>query len=406
MNDNSAITVLDRKTSARPIRQGALKTQTLVLTNAHVVTEHESIRGTVEVHNGQIVSVDEGRSNLPEAIDCEGAILMPGMVELHTDNLEKHISPRPGVLWPATPAVITHDAQIVASGITTVFDAISVGDVVAGSTRLQNLEIMVSALETAKHDQMLRAEHFLHLRCEVSHEGALQMFESLVDRAMLRLVSVMDHSPGQRQFVNLDKYREYYMGKHGLNASEMEEFIQTRREDSLRFSDNHRRAIVEICSKRGLPLASHDDATEAHVDESARFGMTIAEFPTTLEAARKSHEQGLSVMMGAPNVVRGGSHSGNIAAATLAEEGILDILSSDYYPASMLDAAFRLARMDTNAYDLARAIAAVSAVPARSAGLDDRGMIAAGKRADLVLVREVNEQPLIQTVWQAGNRVY
>lgn len=400
------MTVLERKQPTLAKTPASLKTNTLILTNARVVTEHEVFDGTVHVRDGMISGVAAGRSRLPEAIDCEGAILMPGMVELHTDNLEKHISPRPGVLWPATPAVITHDAQIVASGITTVFDAISVGDVVAGSTRLQNLQVMVDALESSRQNGLLRADHFLHLRCEVSHEGALDMFRSLVDQPMLRLVSVMDHSPGQRQFVNLDKYREYYMGKHGLSAGEMEEFIRTRKEDSQKYSDSHRRAIVDICNTRELPMASHDDATQAHVDESAGFGMSIAEFPTTLEAARESHKRGLSVMMGAPNVVRGGSHSGNIAAATLADEGVLDILSSDYYPASMLDAAFRLARMESNAYDLPRAIAAVTAVPARSAALDDRGSIAIGKRADLVLVTEVGDQPLIQSVWRAGNRVY
>ncbi|MDY6842024.1 MAG: amidohydrolase family protein, partial [Pseudomonadota bacterium] len=161
-----------------------------------------------------------------------------------------------------------------------------------------------------------------------------------------------------------------------------------------------------ICRERGIPLASHDDATTEHVEESAGFGMSIAEFPTTLEAAKESHQRGMMVMMGAPNVVRGGSHSGNIAAATLAEEGVLDILSSDYYPASMLDAAFRLARLETNDYDLTRAIATVTAIPARCAGLDDRGSIAAGKRADLVLVSECKEQPVIESVWRAGNRVY
>ncbi|MFO7529029.1 MAG: alpha-D-ribose 1-methylphosphonate 5-triphosphate diphosphatase [Marinobacter sp.] len=378
----------------------------MVLTNARVVTESELFNGTVHIRNGMIADVDRGRSQVPGAMDCGASILMPGMVELHTDNLEKHIAPRPGVLWPSIPAVITHDAQIVASGITTVFDAISVGDVVAGSTRLKTLETMVNALQVSKRDGMLRADHFLHLRCEVSHQGALEMFRSLVDQPMLQLVSIMDHSPGQRQFVNLDKYREYYMGKHGISAGEMEEFIRTRQEDSRRYSDRYRKAIAGICRERGIPMASHDDATPEHVDESAGFGMSIAEFPTTLEAAKASHQRGMMVMMGAPNVVRGGSHSGNIAAATLAQEGVLDILSSDYYPASMLDAVFRLARLETNDYDLTRAIATVTAFPARCAGLDDRGSIAAGKRADLVLVSECKRQPVIESVWRAGNRVY
>lgn len=400
------MSVMDLKPAEARSAALSERQQSLVLTNARVVTETEVFRGTVHVRDGRIADVSQSRSQVPGALDCGAAILMPGMVELHTDNLEKHISPRPGVLWPSVPSVITHDAHIVASGITTVFDAISVGDVIAGSTRLQTLEAMVQALLACKQDRMLRADHFLHLRCEVSDGGALDMFRSLVNQPMLQLVSVMDHSPGQRQFVNLDKYREYYMGKHGLSAAEMDEFIITRKADSQRYSDRYRKAVVEICHERGIPMASHDDATLAHVEESAGFGMTIAEFPTTLEAALASHERGLKVMMGAPNVVRGGSHSGNIAAATLAGHGVLDILSSDYYPASMLDAAFRLARMDSNDYDLARAIATVTSIPARCAALNDRGTIDVGKRADLVLVSECGQQPLIETVWSAGRRVF
>lgn len=398
------------RTASRAVQSGlsatALPSRPTVLTNARVVTETEQFTGTVEIREGRIVGLDSGTTQVPGAVDCEGAWLFPGLVELHTDNLEKHVSPRPGVLWPTVPAVLTHDAQIVASGITTVFDAIAVGDVIIGSARLDLLESLVQGLDSARRQDMLRADHFLHLRCEVSYAGALDMFKALVDHDMLQLVSVMDHSPGQRQFVNIDKYRQYYMGKHGFSHEQMEEFIHLRRADSARYSDAYRREIVALCQARGVALASHDDATLAHVEESVGFGMHIAEFPTTLEAARASHDQGLSVMMGAPNVVRGGSHSGNIAAASLASEGLLDILSSDYYPASLLDAVFRLAHLPDNDYDLPKALATVSANPARSAGLEDRGSIATGKRADLLLVEERHGHPLIRAVWRAGERVY
>ncbi|MAM86532.1 MAG: phosphonate metabolism protein PhnM [unclassified Hahellaceae] len=377
-----------------------------VLTNAMVVTETECFSGSIEVNNGLITNVDRGAVSSPGAIDCEGAWLLPGLVELHTDNLEKYFAPRPGVSWPASSAVVTHDAQIVASGITTVFDAISVGDIIAGSTRVENLSIMIKALAKAREQGMQRAEHFLHLRCEVSHPEALDMFSTLMNEDALRLVSIMDHSPGQRQFVNVDKYREYYGGKHGIKGSDMEKFIDERIEWSRRYSDRYRKAIAEICHEREIPLASHDDATIEHVAESAYYGMRIAEFPTTLEAAQTSNDLGLKVLMGAPNIVRGGSHSGNIAAATLATEGLLDILSSDYYPSSLLDGAFLLARMQSNDYDLCRAVATVSAAPAASVGLSDRGSISVGKRADLLLVTERQSQPLIRSVWSKGTRVF
>jgi alpha-D-ribose 1-methylphosphonate 5-triphosphate diphosphatase len=378
----------------------------LLLTNARIVTETEVLTGTLSIRNGLISAISQGNTSVPGATDCQGAYLIPGLVELHTDNLEKHFSPRPGVVWPSHPAVLTHDAHIVSSGITTVFDALSVGDVVEDSNRLAHLKTLINALSETRKAGVLRAEHLLHLRCEVSFGETLQLFEDLVDHPLLQLVSVMDHTPGQRQFVREDKYRQYYQGKHGLNDAEMDTFTRKRKESALLHSDRNRKAIVAICQSRGIPLASHDDATLAHVEESAGFGMRIAEFPTTMEAARASHDKGLSVLMGAPNIVRGGSHSGNIAAADLAAAGVLDILSSDYYPASMLDAAFRLASMEDNSYDLASAIATVTSTPARCANLHDRGLIAPGKRADLVLVQPQGQLPIIHNVWRRGERVY
>lgn len=376
-----------------------------ILSNARIVTAEREFLGTLLLRDGLIAAVDEGASRLPQAQDLGGDYLLPGLVELHTDNLEKHMSPRPGVDWPSASAVLTHDAQIVAAGITTVFDALAIGDINPRGRRMQQLPAMIEAIAAAEAAGQTRAEHRLHLRCELCHPDALTIYRDLVEHPLVALVSVMDHSPGQRQFAKVEKYREYYMGKYHLSPAEMEEFLQEQIANSRQYSDRQRRAIVEDCHSRGISVASHDDATLAHVQESAGFGMAIAEFPTTLEAARASHELGLKVLMGAPNVVRGGSHSGNIAAAELARHGVLDILSSDYYPASLLHAAWLLAGQD-NDYDLPAAIATVSHAPARAAGLDDRGEIRIGLRADLVQARAHGQQPVIQQVWRQARRVF
>ena len=378
----------------------------MILTNASVVTPTEMFKGTVVVNKeGIIDEVSQSTSQVKGAIDCEGDYLVPGLVELHTDNLEKHFTPRPGVNWPSRSAVMTHDAQIVASGITTVFDALSLGDVVHGSSRLKNLETMINALKLAEDDKVHRANHFLHLRCEVSYDGVLELFDAMVDHPMVHLVSVMDHSPGQRQFVKEEKYREYYQGKYGFSDEQLVEFIRKQKEASAKYSASARHTIVNRCHLNDIPLASHDDATISHADEAKENRMTVAEFPTTVEAAKASHQHGLSVLMGAPNIVRGGSHSGNVAAKELAKEGVLDILSSDYYPASMMDAAFKLATLE-NDYDMPRAIRTVTETPAKSAGLTDRGAIEVGKRADLVWVKPAGEHPLIRHVWNQGQRVF
>ncbi|WP_312596176.1 alpha-D-ribose 1-methylphosphonate 5-triphosphate diphosphatase [Stutzerimonas nitrititolerans] len=377
----------------------------IVLTNARLVTAERVIDGTLVIRDGLIAKVEEGRSQLPHAQDLDGDYLLPGLVELHTDNLEKHMSPRPGVDWPSASAVLTHDAQIVAAGITTVFDALSIGDIKPGGQRMQQLPVMLEAIARAAEAGETRAEHRLHLRCELCHPDVLSLFRDLVEHPLVQLVSVMDHSPGQRQFALEAKYREYYRGKYHLSEAEMDAFTIEQKLNSQKYSDRHRRAVVEECRVRGLAVASHDDATLAHAQESATYGMTIAEFPTTLEAARASHELGLKVLMGAPNIVRGGSHSGNIAAVELAAANVLDILSSDYYPASLLQAAVMLAGQD-NDYDLPKAVATVSRLPAQAAGLHDRGEIRVGLRADLLQARIASEQPLVRQVWREGQRVF
>ncbi|NBB12678.1 alpha-D-ribose 1-methylphosphonate 5-triphosphate diphosphatase [Pseudomonas sp. SLFW] len=382
-----------------------------ILTNARIVTADQVFTGTVVLRDGMISDVQTGVSYLPQSQNLDGDYLLPGLVELHTDNLEKHLSPRPGVDWPSASAVISHDAQIIAAGITTVFDALSIGDVNPKGKRMQQLPGMVEAIAKANAADMTRAEHRLHLRCEVCHPDTLSVFRDLVEQPLVQLVSTMDHSPGQRQFALESKYREYYMGKYHLSNQQMDEFIVEQVANSKIYSDRYRKAIVDICLARGLSVASHDDATVEHVEESAGYGMTIAEFPTTLEAAQACRRLDMSVLMGAPNIVRGGSHSGNIAAATLAKEGLLDILSSDYYPASLLQAAFTLgAQLDDDqpqtGAGLAKAVTTVSLAPARSAGLQDRGEIRVGLRADLIHARAVGNLPVIQQVWRQAKRVF
>lgn len=374
------------------------------LTNARIVTPDAMIEGSLLVRDGRIAELDAAPSRLRNALDLEGDYLIPGLVELHTDNLEKHFTPRPGVRWPALSAVMAHDAQIATSGITTVFDALALGDVMEGSARVDHLDEMAKAVTHASQVGITRAEHHLHLRCEVSYPGVTDLFARFLDNPLVKLVSVMDHSPGQRQFASLEKYREYYQGKYGLNDVELKRFITRQKAASARYSDTHRRAVVAQCHERRLPIASHDDATVDHIREAREFGMVIAEFPTTVEAARAARDAGLHVMMGGPNLVRGYSHSGNVSARELAAGRLLDTLSSDYFPASSLHAAFVLGTQ-VEGFTLPEAIATVSANPAAAAGLDDRGRLAPGLRADLVRVKPVQGVPLVREVWRGGSRI-
>jgi alpha-D-ribose 1-methylphosphonate 5-triphosphate diphosphatase len=375
----------------------------MALANARVVARDAVFTGTVHVDGEHIAGIAGGGGAGRGAVDLEGDYLIPGAVELHTDVLEHHATPRPGVRWPLAAAVVAHDAQLAAAGITTVLDGLAVGYVFDSGRRPEDPRPLAAAVRAAQAAGLLRCEHFLHMRCEVSTEHVVEHFAPFAADPLVRLVSLMDHTPGQRQFLSVEKYRQYFQGKYGLSDRQVDALIAQRRRDQARFRDGHVAALVALCQKRGLAMASHDDATAAHVEEAAQAGMTSSEFPTTLEAARAARDHGLAVLAGGPNLVCGGSHSGNVAAAELAAHGLVDAVSSDYVPASLLHAVFLLHRR--HRVGLPEAVAAATAVPARRVGLDDRGEITPGRLADLVRVHLVDDIPLIRGVWRRGRRI-
>jgi alpha-D-ribose 1-methylphosphonate 5-triphosphate diphosphatase len=377
-------------------------TTELAFTNARIVLEDSIITGSVLIRDGKIADISEGTGHVGE--DLEGDYLIPGLVELHTDHLEQHYSPRPGVRWNMTAAIQAHDAQVASSGITTVFDCLRMGADEDGGFERGEMRGMADAIQAAERDGRLRSNHLIHLRCEVSADNVLEHFSDFENDPFVRLVSLMDHAPGQRQFQTMDQYIFYYQKKRGLSDDVFAGFVARRQAESARNSTPHRIAIAQVCTQRGITMASHDDATLAHVDEAIENGVKLAEFPTSFDAAKASHEAGMSVLMGAPNVVRGKSHSGNIAARDLAEKGVLDVLSSDYVPLSLLYAPFVLAD-EVEGVSLPQALAMVTSTPARSVGLDDRGRIATGLRADLVRVHRQEDVPVARAIWREGRRV-
>lgn len=376
-----------------------------ILTNARLVLEDSVVHGTLIARNGVIQSVDEGATQAPGAIDCDGDFVIPGLIELHTDNLEKHLMPRAGVIWPALSAVLTHDAQIVASGITTVFDALSVGDLEEESVRIETLRSTYDAIIAGQASGALRADHWIHLRCELAYPRLLEALEPLMNHASVRLLSLMDHTPGQRQYRDIEQYRKYYSKNHMTwTEEEFADVVKRRLEQQASYSERHESAVLELLRGKDIVLASHDDSNVGQVAHAHDIGVTISEFPTTQTAADAARGLGLATVMGAPNVVRGGSHSGNVSALELAKAGGLDILSSDYVPASLLHGAFML---HTHAgWSMPRAIATVTSNPAKVLGLSDRGQLKCGYRADVVRMREMDGLPIVRRVWVQGERSF
>ena len=380
-------------------------TDELILTRARLILEQDIVHGTLVVRDGCIHDIASGTSRVAGAIDCEGDDVIPGLVELHTDNLEKHLMPRNGVLWPVLPAVMTHDAQCVAAGITTVFDALAVGDLEGESVRLDTLFSAFDAINEGRTRGVLRAGHLFHLRCELAWPKLVPTLLRLIGHPSVGLLSVMDHTPGQRQYRDIEQYRKYYAKKTvGWNNDTFLAAVEERHQQQALHAADNKAAVLQLAAHHSLVLASHDDTEESHIDEAVRDGVSLTEFPTTATAARAARQAGLQIIMGAPNVVRGGSHSGNVAALDLARDGLLDILSSDYVPVSLLHGAYLLAQQ--GGYTLPRAIATVTANPARATGLLDRGRLAVGCRADLVRVTGTPDCLHIKTVWRAGERIY
>jgi len=376
----------------------------LILANATLALPGETVRGSVAIRDGRIADVDQGGGVPTGAVDCEGDVLAPGLVELHTDNLERHIAPRPKVDWPHNAAIVAHDAELASTGITTVFDAIRVGSIVSdGSPGYPKYARgMADEILAMRDTGLLKISHHLHLRAEICSETLEDELSEFSAADRVGIVSLMDHTPGQRQFRDITKLVDYLEVKHQMTDAQRDAYLDFLRDLQTRLGSRHEAAAVAAARRFGAALASHDDTTADQVAVSRGHGVAMAEFPTTEEAARASRQAGIAVIMGAPNLVRGGSHSGNVAARDLAAVDALDILSSDYVPSSLLMGALILGDLWG---DLARGLATVTAAPAARVGLDDRGRLEAGLRADLIRFRRTEATPALRGVWVQGRQV-
>ena len=387
--------------------------ETLSFKNARIVTPTGIVEGAVHLRDGLIADIHPGPVDWVDAADFEGDYLIPGLIDLHTDNLERHIRPRNSTDWPSLAGVLAHDGEMAAAGITTVLDSLYVGGRMAEGWE-NTLESAIAAIVAAQQADILRSDHFLHLRTEVSREAAPEQFSSVYPNPIVRFVSIMDHTPGQRQFANGGGGMG--MGRMGMGRREgrgeragtavSDPTVQpqmTPEERQEKYSVPNRARILELLSGHTVPLASHDDTTVEHIEQSHKEGIGIAEFPTTLVAAQAAREKGMKIVAGSPNLVLGRSRSGNVAVSDLAKAGLLDVLASDYVPASLLHAIFVLS--EGIAVPLPQAVAFATSAPAKLVGLDDRGSIVPGKRADLVRVRLASGIPVARMVWREGRRV-
>lgn len=372
-----------------------------IITNAQVILPDQSFTGTLVIRDGLIADVQPGLSRLPMAEDLGGDDLIPGVIDMHTDNLERQVMPRVNARWPSRSAFLAHDAQCAAAGVTTVLDALCLGDLGFEQERDQTFLDGVRDLTELSAAGLLKSEHLLHLRCELPAQDMPRLLDSVADHPRVAMISVMDHSPGIGQYRDLERYRRMRLRQTNWSEEHLDRRIRELQEKRDRLLAPQRRYVLDRVAPRGLPVASHDDESEAQIALHAGLGIRISEFPVTMEAARAARAMDVAVIAGAPNIVRGGSHSGNVAAMDIARAGALDTIASDYVPAAMIEAAYACA----DAMGLPAAIATVTANPARMCGLADRGRLAAGLRADLVQIRHGAGLPIVRRVWRGGLRV-
>ena len=373
-----------------------------ILTNAMLVLPDTVVAGTIAMKGATIVGIDTGNSSLPQAIDMHGDYLLPGMVDLHTDNLERQVQPRTLSRWPSRSAMVAHDAQCAAAGVTTIFDALCLGDLGFDKDRIRTFHDGMKDLDALTPTGLLKAEHFLHLRCEVPAPDTLGMVEPVIGHRLVRLISLMDHSPGEGQYADMDFYRKMRRGS-GIDDETIERKIAELREQRILLRDPNRKALLDMARLRNVPIASHDDRTVEEIAENVADGISISEFPVTLAAANAAKAAGMQVIAGAPNIVRGGSHSGNVSASDLVNANAVDAFASDYVPPSLVEAAFLCARQER--MSLPAAVRMVTDTPARMVGLAERGRLALWCRADVVRVRVHETLPVVRQVWCGGIRV-
>lgn len=374
----------------------------LYLTGARVVLPDAVIdEGAVLIEDGIIAAINPETGNGAQTIDLRGKTLIPGMIDLHCDALEKEVEPRPNVYFPLDFACAQADKRNAAAGVTTVFHALSFANEELG-VRNNAFAASVARAVHAWNPHGL-VDNRVHCRYEVTDPTAPEILLELMAGDEMHLLSVMDHSPGQGQFKDIAAFRDYLARTYKKSEAELDGLVENKLAQA-EGAMARIRLLIDAAKNKGIRISSHDDDTPEKVETLHGLGVGISEFPINLESARAARERGMSTVFGAPNILRGKSQSGAIRALDAVMAGMADCLCADYHPATLIVAVFRLPELA--GIGLADAVRLVSANPARAVGLSDRGEIAVGKRADLVAVAHINGLAQASGVFSAGKPVF
>ena len=368
-----------------------------ILRSTNVLINEEFVPADIVIEGEFIKSVDAYKSH-DVAIDLGERKIAPGIVDLHSDAIEKEIEPRLGATFPIALAVAELDKKLSMAGITTMFHAIGFEENPKKKRSIDLAKEQIEEIHKA-NKQHLGVDNFIHARFELSASEAVEPIKEVIENGMVKLLSLMDHSPGQGQFKSLESFKKFYSSYYGLNESELQKVVDKK----LIKDDDKINDLIACAKKHNLTLLSHDDDCIEKLDGLANIGVQISEFPLDLEVAKYAVSKGIATGMGAPNIVRGGSQSGNISAIELVREGVCKYLCSDYHPTSMLQSVYRM-KEDAD-LEIAKGFSMISSTPAKYANLDDRGELKAGKRADIIVIEDEHIAKVVWTI-KDGESIY
>jgi len=376
-----------------------IEAERTVIENATVVTPGSSFEGSVVIEGDRIAAVesDPASGQRPDrTVDASGKLLIPGLIDIHGDDIERHRFPR-GSPVDEDIAFRTVDRTNLSAGVTTKFHAIAFQD---APDDHRSAEIAIEMVESIHEADHLLADHHVHARCELTDPDCVDAVEGILEMPAVKLASVMAHIPGKGQFGSPEAFKQWYLDNRDISEERVDELIAQRTSVDQETLNDRIATIVERAREAGVALASHDDETALEVERLHDRGIEISEYPVTLAAAERATELGMTTAMGAPNLVRGGSQWGNLGTAEAIAADVVDVLCADYHPPSLLAAPF----VDTGE-PLHERVARVTLNPAEAVGLADRGRIDEGARADLLVV-DREPTPTVERAFVAGEEVY
>lgn len=374
--------------------------------NGNIITSHGLEQGCLLIEKGIIAGIYPVSHSIDEqeaVVDAEGCYVMPGLIDMHSDAIEKELQPRPGTYFPPHMSYFELEKKLAACGVTTIYHSLSLADGVGVREDEQIVAVINEITRLNLERSMIR--HRIHLRYEITNLDGLEMVKHLIRSNQIQILSFMDHTPGQGQFTLPDSYESYLIKTYGIRGEELQLMVDKLQRNAKLVDWEQLQQLAEEAIMNGVILASHDDDDLDKIDLLAGLGFKISEFPIHLKAAEYAWEKDMSVCVGSPNIVRGQSHSKNMRAIDAITSGYANMICSDYLPSSLLTAIFQLNAVDK--IPLHQAVAMITANPASALGIFDQvGSIESGKQADLLLVELYNGYPLVRQTIVNGQAVY